>query len=125
MRAPADSTKPTTGIDARSAISMHAHDGVGVGSAERAAGEPRILREAGDRTPVDGAGGPEHTVAVLGPVAHLRRAHQSAKQVQRAGVAEDLEALERRQTLVGALYECKAHQPLLLGDAASSTSAAL
>ena len=118
MRAPADSMKPTTGTRARSASSQHAHDGVGVRLAERPAGERRVLREAEDRAAVDRARRAEDAVAVAGLLAHPARAHLGAHQLQRAGVAEHLQPLERAEALVGALDEGEGH-------AASSTSTAL
>ena len=100
MRAPPDSMKPTTGAPARPASRSTRDDRVGVRLAERAAEERRVLRVAEDRPAVDAAGAGDHAVAgarLARPCARERTSVRSS--VQRAGVAERLEPLERRQAL--------------------------
>src|SRR6185503_15840337 len=86
---------------------QHAYDGVGVGLAERPAREGRVLREAEDRPAVDTTRRSEDAVAVTGLLPHAARAHLGAHELQRAGVAQDLQAFEGAEALVGALYESK------------------
>ena len=78
MRAPADSTKPTTGAPRAAGEPQHAHDRVGVLLAERAAGERRVLRVAEHRPAVDAPGGADDAVAGAGLLAHPARAHLGA-----------------------------------------------
>ena len=76
MRAPADSTKPTTGAPARSARRSTRDDRVGVLLAERAAEVGRVLGVAEDRAAVDAPGAGEHAVAGARLLAHAARARR-------------------------------------------------
>ena len=96
MRAPPDSMKPTTGAPARPASSQHAHDRVGVRRAERAADEATVLRVAGDRAGRR-RGRPRRRRRRRRCCAWPGARGTTSERItlQRAGVAEQLEPLQR------------------------------
>jgi hypothetical protein len=87
----------------------HRDDRVGVRLAERAAGERGVLGEAGDRRPSTRPLAPSTPSPAARLLPHAPRAHLGAQQVERAGIAEHLEALERRQSLIGSWDERERH----------------
>ena len=110
MRAPADSTNPSTGTRARSAMRSTSTTVSACASPSEPPANDGVLRVAvrparpstracAASTPSPGAGA----------LAHAARAHLRAQRLQRAGVAQHLQALERRQALVEALDERERH----------------
>ena len=91
---------------------QHLDDRLRVRLPERAARERRVLRVAEHLAPVDPRVRREHAVAGTRALAHPARAHLGAQRLQRSGVGQDLQALERRQALVGALEQRERHARL-------------
>ena len=73
----------------------HAHDRLGVELAERAAQVGAVLGVADDRAAVDRAGRAHDAVARDGALAEPRGEGARAQDIERAGVAQRLQALER------------------------------
>ena len=88
MRAPPDSTKPTTGARASAGEPDHAHDRVGVRLAQGTAHVAGVLGVAEHGPPLDAAGAAHHAVAGAGLLAHVARGHLGADDLERARVAE-------------------------------------
>ena len=76
---------------------QHLDDRLRVRLPERAAGERRVLGVAEHLAPVDARVRREHAVAGTRALAHPARAHLGAQQLQRAGVGQHLQPLERRR----------------------------
>ena len=108
MRAPADSTKPITGTRERSASSSTATTVSACASPSEPPANEASCAKHGDGAAVDAPAGAEHAVAGARLLPHAPREHLGAQQVERAGVAEHLQALERRQPLIGSRDECEA-----------------
>src|SRR6185437_11575719 len=71
-----------------------------MGLAQRAAGVLGVLRVAEHRPAADGARAAQDAVALAGLVAHGGRQHLGADELQRAGIAQCLQALQRRQRVL-------------------------
>ena len=87
----------------------HAHDRVCVLLAERPAGEARVLGVAEHRPAVDLTGTRDYAVAGACLLAHCRRDDLGADHLERARIAQRLEALERAERSLGAGCERNAH----------------
>ena len=109
MRAPADSTKPITGTRERSASSSTATTvSAWASPSEPPANEASCAKTATARpstrplAPSTPSPGPRL-------LAHPPREHLGSQQVERAWIAQHLQAFERRQPLVGSGDERKGH----------------
>ena len=95
IRAPPEETKPDHRGAAAIGQLQHAGDRVGVRLAQRPAGVAGILGVTEHRSAADGARASEHAVALAGLVAHGVREDLGADELQRAGIAQRLQTLER------------------------------
>ena len=90
---------------------QHLRDALRMRTSERSAEEGGVLRVAAHLAAVHARVPDEHPVAGARALTHPRREDACAKQPQRSGIGERLQALERRELLVRALGEGERHVP--------------